>query len=366
MIDRWLHGGRPARRLRRPAAGRGQAGRSSPASTATAGPAAAAERHRLGAAPTDFSELEPPLTEAEARAGRRPLPGLRRLFGVPPSASPPARRRRIDLDMRAAEVRGRGRQPSSCRPATGSSPPTSSRSTAAGGTRTSSPARRWTGCSPPPAPSTPCCGRATARCPSASPTSCARARATRRSATRSARKFCCMYSIKQNQLIMGALPLADVTVHYIDIRAAGQALRRVLRAGQGHGRHLREGPGRQDHREGERQPVLRYEDIENGGTLVGGRVRPRRPRRRASSRTARPSASSPTRSSALDEYDYVGGARRGPRTPAQTSIPGRLRGRRRVGREGHPRLDPARRRRCRPGGGPPGTRRRRRPRKVPA
>ncbi|HEX9109091.1 MAG TPA: FAD-dependent oxidoreductase, partial [Longimicrobiales bacterium] len=32
-------------------------------------------------------------------------------------------------------------------------------------------------------------------------------------------KFCCMYSIKQNQLIMGALPLADVTVHYMDMRA---------------------------------------------------------------------------------------------------------------------------------------------------
>ena len=35
-------------------------------------------------------------------------------------------------------------------------------------------------------------------------------------------KFCCMYSIKQNQLIMGVLPLADVTVHYIDIRAVGK------------------------------------------------------------------------------------------------------------------------------------------------
>ena len=35
-------------------------------------------------------------------------------------------------------------------------------------------------------------------------------------------KFCCMYSIKQNQLIMGALPLADVTMHYMDMRAAGK------------------------------------------------------------------------------------------------------------------------------------------------
>jgi heterodisulfide reductase subunit A len=32
-------------------------------------------------------------------------------------------------------------------------------------------------------------------------------------------RFCCMYSIKQNQLIMGALPLADVTVYYMDVRA---------------------------------------------------------------------------------------------------------------------------------------------------
>jgi ferredoxin len=34
-------------------------------------------------------------------------------------------------------------------------------------------------------------------------------------------KVCCMYSVKQNQLIMGSLPLADVTMHYMDIRAAG-------------------------------------------------------------------------------------------------------------------------------------------------
>lgn len=32
-------------------------------------------------------------------------------------------------------------------------------------------------------------------------------------------RVCCMYSLKHNQLIMGALPLADVTVYYMDIRA---------------------------------------------------------------------------------------------------------------------------------------------------
>jgi heterodisulfide reductase subunit A len=35
-------------------------------------------------------------------------------------------------------------------------------------------------------------------------------------------RVCCMYSIKQAELIMGALPLADVTIYYIDIRAFGK------------------------------------------------------------------------------------------------------------------------------------------------
>ena len=35
-------------------------------------------------------------------------------------------------------------------------------------------------------------------------------------------RVCCMYTIKQAQLIMGALPLADVTVYYIDVRAFGK------------------------------------------------------------------------------------------------------------------------------------------------
>jgi len=35
-------------------------------------------------------------------------------------------------------------------------------------------------------------------------------------------QVCCMYSIKQAQLILGALPLADVYIFYIDIRAFGK------------------------------------------------------------------------------------------------------------------------------------------------
>jgi heterodisulfide reductase subunit A len=35
-------------------------------------------------------------------------------------------------------------------------------------------------------------------------------------------RVCCMFSIKQAQLILGALPMADVTIYYMDIRAYGK------------------------------------------------------------------------------------------------------------------------------------------------
>ncbi|MEY1640005.1 FAD-dependent oxidoreductase [Tenuifilum osseticum] len=35
-------------------------------------------------------------------------------------------------------------------------------------------------------------------------------------------QICCMYSIKQAQLLMGALPMADITIYYMDIRAFGK------------------------------------------------------------------------------------------------------------------------------------------------
>lgn len=35
-------------------------------------------------------------------------------------------------------------------------------------------------------------------------------------------RVCCMYSLKQAELLMGSLPLADITIYYIDIRAFGK------------------------------------------------------------------------------------------------------------------------------------------------
>lgn len=81
-------------------------------------------------------------------------------------------------------------------------------------------------------------------------------------------RVCCMYSIKQNQLIMGALPLADVTVYYIDVRAFGKGYEEFYKQARDMGANFVKGRvARIEEKEGGNL-VLYYEDIENGGKLA--------------------------------------------------------------------------------------------------
>ncbi len=81
-------------------------------------------------------------------------------------------------------------------------------------------------------------------------------------------RFCCMYSIKQNQLLMGALPLADVTVHYMDIRAPGKRYDEFYEGAKSMGATYIKGRVAQITEKPDGDLVLRYEDIEHGGRLV--------------------------------------------------------------------------------------------------
>ena len=81
-------------------------------------------------------------------------------------------------------------------------------------------------------------------------------------------KFCCMYSIKQNQLIMGALPLADVSMHYIDMRAAGKRYEEFYVQAQDMGAQYIKGRVSKITEEPNGDLLVRYEDIENGGNIV--------------------------------------------------------------------------------------------------
>jgi len=79
-------------------------------------------------------------------------------------------------------------------------------------------------------------------------------------------QICCMYSIKQAQLLMGALPLADITIYYIDIRAFGKGYEEFFQQTKGMGVNFVRGKvariKEKDDKSGDL--ILRYEDIATG------------------------------------------------------------------------------------------------------
>jgi heterodisulfide reductase subunit A-like polyferredoxin len=81
-------------------------------------------------------------------------------------------------------------------------------------------------------------------------------------------KICCMYSIKQNQLIMGALPLADVAVHYVDMRAVGKGYDEFYEQARSMGANYIKGRAAGITEKADGNLILHYEDIDNGGVLA--------------------------------------------------------------------------------------------------
>ncbi|MCL6638055.1 MAG: FAD-dependent oxidoreductase [Firmicutes bacterium] len=81
-------------------------------------------------------------------------------------------------------------------------------------------------------------------------------------------RVCCMYSVKQNQLIMGALPLADVTIYYIDIRAFGKGYEEFYKQAADMGAKFVKGRIARIEEQEDGNLTLYYEDIDNGGKTV--------------------------------------------------------------------------------------------------
>ena len=77
-------------------------------------------------------------------------------------------------------------------------------------------------------------------------------------------QICCMYSIKQAQLLMGTLPMADVTIYYINIRSFGKGFEEFYQQAKGMGVNFVKGKiGKISERENGNL-MLRYEDINEG------------------------------------------------------------------------------------------------------
>ncbi len=81
-------------------------------------------------------------------------------------------------------------------------------------------------------------------------------------------RFCCMYSIKQNQLIMGALPLADVTVYGMDIRAFSKGYDEFYEQARVMGASFVKGRVARVTETDNGNLVLHYEDVDRGGVLA--------------------------------------------------------------------------------------------------
>jgi len=77
-------------------------------------------------------------------------------------------------------------------------------------------------------------------------------------------QICCMYSIKQAQLIMGALPMADVTIYYIDIRAFGKGYDEFYEQAVSMGVNFVKGKIGKITEKPNGNLTLRYEDVTTG------------------------------------------------------------------------------------------------------
>ncbi len=77
-------------------------------------------------------------------------------------------------------------------------------------------------------------------------------------------QVCCMYSIKQAQLLLGALPMADVTIYYLHIRAFGKGFNEFYRQAVDMGVSFIKGKVGRIREKENGNLVLRYEDIATG------------------------------------------------------------------------------------------------------
>lgn len=77
-------------------------------------------------------------------------------------------------------------------------------------------------------------------------------------------QVCCMYSIKQAQLLMGALPMADITIYYLHIRAFGKGFEEFYQQAKGMGVEFVKGKIAKINEKENGNLSLRYEDFESG------------------------------------------------------------------------------------------------------
>ena len=77
-------------------------------------------------------------------------------------------------------------------------------------------------------------------------------------------RVCCMYAIKQAMLINGALPLADVTIYYMDIRTFGKGYEQFYQTAQAMGVEFVRGKVASIREDEDQNPIVKVELTEEG------------------------------------------------------------------------------------------------------
>lgn len=81
-------------------------------------------------------------------------------------------------------------------------------------------------------------------------------------------RVCCMYAIKQAMLISGSLPLADITIYYMDIRAFGKGYEQFYQNAKAMGVEFVKGKVAMITEDEDQNPVVRVELVEEGSKVV--------------------------------------------------------------------------------------------------
>ncbi len=80
-------------------------------------------------------------------------------------------------------------------------------------------------------------------------------------------RVCCMYAIKQAMLLAGSLPLADITIYYMDIRTFGKGYEQFYQNAKAMGIQFIKGKVASIKQDENQNPVLRVELIDDGSRV---------------------------------------------------------------------------------------------------
>jgi heterodisulfide reductase subunit A len=81
-------------------------------------------------------------------------------------------------------------------------------------------------------------------------------------------RVCCMYAIKQAMLLSGALPLADITIYYMDIRTFGKGYEQFYQNAKAMGVEFVKGKVARITEDEDKNPIVRVELIEDNSKIV--------------------------------------------------------------------------------------------------